>query len=229
MIDNGFIFSRAGVNGVEKYQLYWHEGGLIITIQNMKERVEIRNEVSGGKTSGSKASVEASNEAMVTIVNDFSNAEVRVYVNGVLRGRHATIETNAVSEEGDNLAEEDGEVSIVSEGLISYQEANRNIPFYLFGNGKENSSFSGKVRLFRIFGWSLSEQDVMELYENNRILVNTAAETRYLGEFSLAPDNANLYDVFKYAGKTNSMFINNKKYAAVPNGKLSFGWQIWEE
>jgi hypothetical protein len=90
------------------------------------------------------------------------------------------------------------------------------------------------VRLFRIFGWSLSEQDIIELCENNRILVNTAAETRYLGEFSLAPDNANLYDVFKYAGETNSMFVNNKKYAAVPSGnigfgKQSFGWQVWEE
>jgi hypothetical protein len=65
-------------------------------------------------------------------------------------------------------------------------------------------------------------------------LINTAAETRYLGEFSLPPEDANLYDVFKYAGETNSMFINNKKYAAVPNEKLSFvkqsfGWQVWEE
>jgi hypothetical protein len=207
---NGFIFSREGITGLEKYQLYWDNGRLIITIQNMKERIEV------------------SEEAMFTIVNDFSKAEVRVYVNGVLNGRYETIETNAVSEDGDNLVEEDGERSIVSEGLISYQEAkpqaNRDIPFYLFGNGQENSSFSGKARLFRIFGWSLSEQNVMELYENNRILINTSAETRYLGEFSLPPEDANLYDVFKYAGETNSMFINNKKYAAVPNG-----WQIWEE
>ena len=132
---------------------------------------------------------------MVTIVNDFSNAEVRVYVNAVLKGRYVTIETNAISEDGYNLVDEDGESSIVSEGLISYQEANRDIPFYLFGNGQENSSFTGKVRLFRIFGWSLSERDVEELYENNRILINTAAETRYLGEFSLLPEDVNLYDV----------------------------------
>jgi hypothetical protein len=232
---NGFIFSRVGENGLEKYQLYWYNGKLIITIQNMKERIEVRSRASGeGPVEGL-----ASKEAMVTIVNDFSNAEVRVYVNAILKGRYETIETNAVSEDGDNLVGEDGESSIVSEGLISYQEANRDIPFYLFGNGNANSSFSGKVRLFRIFGWSLSEQDVEELYGNNRILINTSAETRYLGEFSLPPEDANLYDVFKYAGETNSMFINNKKYAAVPNGKLSFGelslgkqifgWQIWEE
>ncbi|MDR1244567.1 MAG: phage tail protein [Endomicrobium sp.] len=239
---NGYIFSREGINGLEKYQLYWYDGRLIITIQNMKERVEVRSRASGSKALG-EGSVEAldlaSKEAMVTIVNDFSNAEVKVYVNAVLKGRYETIETNAVSEDGDNLVGGDGESSIVSEGLISYQEANRDIPFYLFGNGNANSSFSGKVRLFRIFGWSLSEQDVAELYGNNRILLNTAAETRYLGEFSLPPEDANLYDVFKYAGETNSMFINNKKYAAVPNGKLSFGelslgkqsfgWQIWEE
>jgi hypothetical protein len=215
MTSNGFIFSREGINGFEKYQLYWYDGRLIITIQNMKERVAV--------------SGEGLDEAMVTIVNDFSSAEVRVYVNAVLKGRYETIETNAVSEDGGNLVEEDGKSSIVSEGLVSYQEANlqqsnRDIPFYLFGNGDANSSFSGKVRLFRIFGWSLSEQDVAELYGNNRILINTAAETRYLGEFSLPPEDANLYDVFKYAGETNSMFVNNKKYAAVADG-----WQIWEE
>jgi hypothetical protein len=212
---NGFILSRVEENGLEKYQLYWYDGRLIITIQNMKERVAV--------------SGEGLDEAMVTIVNDFSNAEVRVYVNGVLKCRYETIETNAVSEDGDNLVGEDEESSIVSEGLISYQEANRDIPFYLFGNGSANSSFNGKVRLFRMFGWSLSEQDVAELYGNNRILLNTAAETRYLGEFTLPPEDANLYDVFKYAGETNSMFINNKKYAAVPNGNIGFGWQIWEE
>ena len=39
---NGFIFSRVGINGLdEKYQLYWHDGRLIITIQNMKERIEV--------------------------------------------------------------------------------------------------------------------------------------------------------------------------------------------
>lgn len=203
---NGFVFSRAGVNGLEKYQLCWDKGRLVLTIQNLKERIAV------------------SGEAMITIVNDFSNAEVRVYVNAILKGRYGAIEANAVGEEGDNLVEEDEENSIISEGLISYQEANRNIPFYLFGNGNANSSFTGKARQFRIFGWSLSERDVEELYENDRILVNTAAETRYLGEFSLPPENANLYDVFKYAGETNSMFVNNKKYVAVLNG-----WQIWEE
>jgi hypothetical protein len=33
-----------------------------------------------------------------------------------------------------------------------------------------------------------------------------------LGEFSLPLKDVNIYDVFKYAGEMNSMFINNKKY-----------------
>jgi hypothetical protein len=119
----------------------------------MKETIPIGSQASSGASVEGlgEDSGETSREAMITIVNDFSNAEVRVYVNAVLRCRYATIETNAVSEEDDNLIEEDGERSIVSEGLISYQEANRSIPFYLFGDGQENSSFSGKVGLFRIW------------------------------------------------------------------------------
>ena len=84
-------------------------------------------------------------------------------------------------------------------------------------------SFCGKVAQFRIFGWALNEQDVIDIYENSRLLINTAAETRHIGKFVNEPKNLNLYDTFEYAGETNDMFLKDKEYALVQNG-----WQIWE-
>lgn len=202
---NGFVFSSLDDAHLNTFQAKYENEVLYLQIQNLSIDIPLT----------------INEECMITIVNDYDNTSVRTYKNLDLIGSFELI-ANIIGEDVANTIGENGE-NLISEGLIGYANPIRDIPFYLFGDGSAGSSFSGRIALFRIYGWSLSDEDIKALYEDNRILLNTAAETRYLGEFEEAPLDINLYDVFTYIGVTNDTFLNGKKYALVQGG-----WQIWE-
>ncbi|MDR2426473.1 MAG: phage tail protein [Endomicrobium sp.] len=202
---SGIVVSYVDDSQLNSYIISYDNGILHVQIQNL----------------GADIPLDVDEGCMISIINDFDNSAVRVYKNLELIGNYELI-ANLISEDGDNLISEDDD-NLISEGLIGYGNPIRGVPFHLFGNEMAGSSFSGKIAFFRIYGWALSEVDIKALYEDNRILLNTAAETRYLGEFEEAPLDINLYDVFTYTGVTNDTFLNGKNYALVQGG-----WQIWE-
>jgi hypothetical protein len=171
--------------------------------------------------------IDASKESMITIINNYSADSLAVYIDTNCHVKHGTVEAEVVAKSANssvgNLVDKDKN-KMTLQKLIVYGKVNRAIPFYLFGNGTDRKSFCGKAAQFRIFGWALDEQDVVDIYENSRLLINTAAETRYIGEFVTSPESLNLYDTFKYAGETNDTFLKDKKYVLVQNE-----WQIWED
>jgi hypothetical protein len=203
---NGIVYSYQDEQQLNVYKAIYADGILTVQIQGLAVQIPL----------------DANSNDMISVVNDYTNQSVRVYKNTELIGSFE-LTANIIGEDLENIISEGSPDNIISEGLVSFGVPIRGVPFNLFGDGSLGSSFTGKIGFFRVYGWALGEGEINALYTNNKILLNTAEETRYLGEFEEQPLDINLYDVFTYTGITNDTFLNGKNYALVLGG-----WQIWE-
>lgn len=162
---------------------------------------------------------------MLSFVKDYDRGIFKIYVNGIyLKQLNINnINANYITEDSSSLfIDEDSVNSFITESYsVPIISNDRDIYFYLFRDVDGNYISDYQITEFHLWKDVLEDSDIKRLNEEGYYIVNTPAESRYLGEFPIIPETGNLYDYFFYTGETNINFLQNHYYR-----KIKSGWEL---